>query len=205
MVNFLDSCEVVAWNVQPWKEMWRAKLRTRIGSTAYHESAAKLLVWNLLDGVDIYRLTDQPTSHLVFVRKLRVKIRRNQINRVQFDVSGTKAICGGDNGEVSVWDIENGELIQTLPHGEELHAVQVITYHSPQTTKHYIASGSSGQMQDAKSHLKVWIIDRHHRENTSNNKQASVQGKRRPSCSFDGVIIVSLAFVVMVVLLFYQG
>ncbi|KIK22686.1 hypothetical protein PISMIDRAFT_68992, partial [Pisolithus microcarpus 441] len=117
MFAFLDSREVIAWKVAPWSQMFHHKMRTRIGSTAYHESSQLLLVWNLVDGVDIYRLVCQPTSSLHHVRHLRLKIRRNYICHVQFDSNGKVAITGTDNGQVLLWDIDSGQLAQVLHHG----------------------------------------------------------------------------------------
>jgi WD40 repeat protein len=75
-------------------------------------------VWNLVDGIDVYKLTDNPTCHLLLVRTLRVKIRRNRICDVQFDSTGEFAISGSDNGEVHLWDIDSGQLDQALCHGK---------------------------------------------------------------------------------------
>ncbi|KIK12795.1 hypothetical protein PISMIDRAFT_31963, partial [Pisolithus microcarpus 441] len=117
MFAFLDLHEVIAWKVAPWSQMFHHKMRTHIGSTAYHESSQLLLVWNLVDGVDIYCLVCQPTSSLHHVRHLRLKIRRNYICHVQFDSNGKVAITGTDNGQVLLWDIDSGQLAQVLHHG----------------------------------------------------------------------------------------
>ncbi|KIM59658.1 hypothetical protein SCLCIDRAFT_100030, partial [Scleroderma citrinum Foug A] len=117
MVCFLDSKEVMAWNVSPWAWIWRHKLVTRIGSTAYHDTSKSLLIWNLHDGVDLYRICDSPTEQLLHVQKLRIKTRDLCICGVQFDVSGRTAIVGGDNGEVCIWDIESAKPMQVLSHG----------------------------------------------------------------------------------------
>jgi hypothetical protein len=91
------------------------------GSTAYHDGTKNLLVWNLVNGIDVYRLTDDHggrAPRLTYVRPLRVQIRRNRIAQVQFDVDGTTAIAGGDNGQVLTWDLTTGKAAQTLPHGQ---------------------------------------------------------------------------------------
>ncbi|KAI6095173.1 hypothetical protein EDD16DRAFT_1439248, partial [Pisolithus croceorrhizus] len=114
---FLDSREVVAWKIAPWNQIFQHKMRTRIGSTAYHEASQLLLVWNLVDGVDIYRLAYQPMSSLHHIRHLRLKIRRNYICHVQFDSDGKVAITGTDNGQILLWDVNSGQLAQVLHHG----------------------------------------------------------------------------------------
>ena len=90
------------------------------GSTAYHDMTKSLLVWNLHDGVDFYRICDSPTERLLHVQKLRIKTRDLRICGVQFDVSGRTAIVGGDNGEVCIWDIESAKPMQVLSHGKGL-------------------------------------------------------------------------------------
>ncbi|KAI6143966.1 hypothetical protein BKA82DRAFT_3935479, partial [Pisolithus tinctorius] len=114
---FLDSREVIAWKIAPWNQIFHHKMRTHIGSTAYHEISQLLLVWNLIDGVDIYHLVDQPTPSLHHVRHLQLKIRRNYICHVQFDSDGKMVITGSDNGQVLLWDVNSGKLAQVLHHG----------------------------------------------------------------------------------------
>ncbi|KAI6104833.1 WD40-repeat-containing domain protein, partial [Pisolithus croceorrhizus] len=116
MVCFLDSKEVIAWNVSPWTRIWRYKLVTRIGSTAYHDTMQSLLVWNLHDGVDVYRMCNSPTEQLLHVWKLHIKTRDLRICAVQFDATRSAAIVGGDNGEVSIWNIESAKPMQVLSH-----------------------------------------------------------------------------------------
>jgi WD40 repeat protein len=84
-----------------------------------------LLVWNLVDGIDVYQLIGEPAPHLVRIRHLRIKIRRNRVCFVQFDHDGKTAIAGGDNGQVLTWSLSSGKLVQVLPHGKgilDVHA-----------------------------------------------------------------------------------
>ncbi|KAH7906901.1 WD40-repeat-containing domain protein [Hygrophoropsis aurantiaca] len=155
MLTFLDAKEVMAWNVSPWKFLWRHKLQTRIGCSAWNEAARTLLVWNLYDGIDIYHLKDDPTNRLELVRKLRVKVKVNRINLVRFDTSGKVAISGSDNGEVYLWEIKSGQRIQTLTHEKEMYAVQTIACHSPQHAKHWIASAGSDS-NDERPCVMIW-------------------------------------------------
>ncbi|KAI6114731.1 WD40-repeat-containing domain protein [Pisolithus croceorrhizus] len=158
IVAFLDSRELIAWNIMPWYQVFHHKLRTRIGSTAYHEGNKTLLVWNLVDGIDVYQLMDCSPYSLNYVRHLQIRVRQNRICHVQFDSDGKKAITGGDNGQVLIWDVSSGQVVQALCHGEELHAVQVVCYHSSQFSKHLIASGSS-DAASKKVLLRVWSTE----------------------------------------------
>ncbi|KAI6001909.1 WD40-repeat-containing domain protein [Pisolithus albus] len=162
IVAFLDSRELIAWNIMPWYQVFHHKLRTRIGSTAYHEGTKTLLVWNLVDGVDVYQLMDCSPYSLNYIRHLQIQVRQNRICHVQFDSDGKKAITGSDNGQVLIWDVSSGQAVQALCHGEELHAVQVVRYitqyHSSQFSKHLIASGSS-DTASKKALLRVWSTE----------------------------------------------
>lgn len=155
MVCFLDSKEVVAWDVSSWTRIWRHKLVTRIGSTAYHDTTKSLLVWNLHDGVDVYRICDSPTERLLHVTKLRIKMRDLRICGVQFDTTGSAVIVGGDNGEVSVWSVESAKPVQVLSHGKERLLVQTIAYHASQMSKYIIASCTTDAI-DSRPVVKVW-------------------------------------------------
>lgn len=116
--------------------LWAVKLRTRMYASIYHDccysgtdldlpylisgnmawSAAKrtISVSNLLDGVDIYRLTERP----FFEKRLLVgRIRCNVPQQVGFAQNGELVICGSDKGEVYVWDRTSSYLLRTLRHG----------------------------------------------------------------------------------------
>ena len=85
---------------------------------AYHEDTQMLLIWNLVDGCDVYSLKDQ---RLIHAHHLRLKIRRNRICQVQFDSDGKIGITGSDNGQLLLWDITSGQLVQALQHGEGMY------------------------------------------------------------------------------------
>lgn len=83
------------------------------GNTAWSPETKLLLVWNLLDGVDVYHVVEQP----VWIRKLRVKVKKNNVKQVEFGWSGKYAMSGSDTGEVYIWDVQLGSLVATLRHG----------------------------------------------------------------------------------------
>ncbi|KAG2092257.1 hypothetical protein BD769DRAFT_1371002, partial [Suillus cothurnatus] len=157
LISYLDSREIVAWTISPWKKLWRQKFSSCIGSSAYSDSLGSLLVWNLEDGINVYRLTDNPTCHLLLVRMLHMKIRRNRICDVQFDSTGEFAISGSDNGEVHLWNIDSGQLDQALCHGRGKNQLNEpsMTYCLVQNGRHFIASGSS-EHEDWRPYIKIW-------------------------------------------------
>ncbi|KAI6027711.1 hypothetical protein PISMIDRAFT_63300, partial [Pisolithus microcarpus 441] len=164
MVCFLDSKEVIAWDVGSWTWIWCHKLVTRIGSTAYHNMTQSLLVWNLHDGVDVYCICDSPTEQLLHVQKLCIKMWDLHICGVQFDMTGSTVIVGGDNREVSVWNVESAKPIQVLSHGKgkfpttstsEQLLVQSIAYHASQVSKYMVASCMT-DIINSRPVVKVW-------------------------------------------------
>ncbi|KAI5986645.1 WD40-repeat-containing domain protein [Pisolithus albus] len=194
MVAFLDSREIVAWDITPWKQLWHQKIRTRIGSMAYHDGTKMLLVWNLIDGFDAYQLVDEPNNRLLHIRHFRVKIRRNRICQLQFDLDGKTVITGSDNGRVVVWDISTGKQLQVLHHSEELYGVQVVNYHALQFTKHYIASGSSDAGEE-QSLLRLWStevpstqLNRTEQESLTNNVPTPI------ACRHIAILLLMVSF-----------
>ena len=70
-----------------------------------------LLVQNLLNGVDQYKL---PT--LEYIRSYRYDISRNYIWRVTSVYDGEWIIVGGDNGRVRIFDQQSGALLHQIEH-----------------------------------------------------------------------------------------
>ncbi|KAI5991403.1 hypothetical protein EDD15DRAFT_2131536, partial [Pisolithus albus] len=113
MTGFLDSKDLYSWTVSPWRENWHAKLSTRIGNTAWSAATRLLLVWNLVDGVDMYHIVE----HLVFVRKLRVTFGRMYVCQVDFGCQGLLAASEMDRGKVCIWNINSVGQAMVLSHG----------------------------------------------------------------------------------------
>jgi hypothetical protein len=70
-------------------------------------------VWNLLDGIDVYHVVEAP----IWVRKLCINIRQNNVKQLDFACNDEYAISGSDNGEVSIWEVSSGVRLQVLIHG----------------------------------------------------------------------------------------
>lgn len=77
--------------------------------------ARRLLIWNLEDGVDVFRLHDD--GQIRHQRKLGVSIKRNFVKITDLVQHGQMAVSGTDKGELNVWDAETGVVAQTLIHG----------------------------------------------------------------------------------------
>lgn len=122
MTGFLDSKDLYSWTISPWRENWHAKLSTRIGNTAWSPATRLLLVWNLVDGVDVYHIVECP----VFVRKLRVTIDRMYICQVDFGCQGVLAASGTDKGKVRIWNMNSVEQATALTHGHGALLIQTV-------------------------------------------------------------------------------
>lgn len=83
------------------------------GNTAWSAPSRRLLVWNLVNGLDMYQVSNGITLARTFV----VRIRRNHVKQVDFAQNDSLAVCGGDRGEVYIWEISSGKQFQVLLHG----------------------------------------------------------------------------------------
>lgn len=95
------------------------------GNTAWDDGTRTLLVWNLNDGISVYRIDDGPP---VLTAKLKVTISRNLPVQVTFGPNARLAISGSDNGHVYTWDLHTHEQVHVLQHckGSEV-AVQTVS------------------------------------------------------------------------------
>ncbi|KAF8833958.1 hypothetical protein BDN67DRAFT_868127, partial [Paxillus ammoniavirescens] len=108
MVALLDSKEIIAWSVLSWDEMWRSRLQTTIGHTAWSPQSKHLLLWNLYDGIDVYHVT---------ANKQPVLIKRNNSKQVELGWDGEITIHGTNSSEVHIWRIRTATQSCVLPHG----------------------------------------------------------------------------------------
>ncbi|KAF8324741.1 WD40-repeat-containing domain protein, partial [Amanita rubescens] len=111
IVGHLDAKTLSVWNVSPWKKVWIHRIATRVGNAAWCESTQTLLVWNLCDGIDIYRIDGRP----IWIGKLAINISRNMVVQVSFGVEPF-AISGSDRGDIYIWDLKTRSLQQVLRH-----------------------------------------------------------------------------------------
>ncbi|KAM6491158.1 WD40-repeat-containing domain protein, partial [Amanita muscaria] len=112
LVGYLDAKLICAWDTSPWKKNWQHKIATRIGNTAWSEESQTLLVWNLYDGIDVYRIDKGP----IWIAKLAMNISRNMVVQMSFVSEPNYAVSGSDNGDVYVWDISTHSPQQVLHH-----------------------------------------------------------------------------------------
>jgi hypothetical protein len=83
------------------------------GNTSWCASTNTLLVWNLLNGLDVYRIS----AVLSQVLKVPMKIRKNNVKQVSCALEAEHLVTGSDNGEVYVLHSNTGNAVQVLNHG----------------------------------------------------------------------------------------
>lgn len=84
---------------------------------AWSKTTRTLLVSNLQDGIDVYRIGVGEKPH--WALKLHTAIQNNIPIQVTFGVGDKLAISGSDNGEVRLWPMEaHMGVAAVLPHSK---------------------------------------------------------------------------------------
>ncbi|KAJ3557341.1 hypothetical protein NP233_g11766 [Leucocoprinus birnbaumii] len=120
LVSFLQSHEVLMYDVNPWREKGYYFLPTRIGYAALGCSQCTLLVSNLATGIDVYDLP--PSSP---IRMFRHAVRKNVPILLAAALDDSIVLAGSDDGTVRVFDQRTGSLVTALHHSPIGTLVQV--------------------------------------------------------------------------------
>ncbi|KAI0321631.1 hypothetical protein OF83DRAFT_1080803 [Amylostereum chailletii] len=123
----------------------------QIGSMSWSSETRHLLIWNLDNGVDLYQLHED--GQLRYLRKLRVKVKRNFVKLVALVQHGRLAVSGTDKGEVNLWDTDSGVLVQTLIHGSGTEIIQIVVGHTRQFGSYQLAGVSMSDRPE----VKIWV------------------------------------------------
>jgi len=138
MVGYLESHELVLWDVQPWKRRFCSQLQTRIGHLSWSSEERALAVANLLDGVDIY----YGLEPAVWSKTMLRNIYKNTIKHVAFSHQGRFVVSGGDKGKALIWRLSDGLPVQVLNHRSGRPVQAVASFYFEQ--EHLIATSESG-------------------------------------------------------------
>ncbi|EAU85001.1 hypothetical protein CC1G_04097 [Coprinopsis cinerea okayama7 len=145
MVGCLDSKAIIAWEIRTKKRLWREKIHTRIGNMAWSEDLRLLCIWNLTDGMDLYKLEDAAAARPLYQRRIPVAIHRNLPFQVTF-LSRYGLACGSDTGEAFIWDCgDEAKVLQQLTHTSTGSLVVQAIAHGQSTKngRHLLATGSA--------------------------------------------------------------
>ncbi|TFK58533.1 WD40 repeat-like protein [Pluteus cervinus] len=129
LIGFLDSRELELWSLTttPPSQIWSHRINSRrIGNMTWSEPTSRLLIWNLEDGVDIYRLQN-PQRLPVYVASFRVRMDTMSVP-VQMCCSSrhSLALCGSNLGALHLWDITSNTHRQTIIHESGKRYVQTV-------------------------------------------------------------------------------
>ncbi|TEB39420.1 WD40 repeat-like protein [Coprinellus micaceus] len=143
VVCYLESQEAVAYEIDPWKVLWRRILRTRIGF-ALAAPNKTLAVSNLSDGIDIY---STPPSRLLDTHQHPV--RQNYRLQMASFYGGAFVAVGSDSGKPRIYS-RTGGLHRTVPHGHRL-VPTIVSSQSGDTC--YLGTAATEHPFD----IKVWV------------------------------------------------
>ncbi|KAF5348274.1 hypothetical protein D9756_010448 [Leucocoprinus leucothites] len=153
LVSFLQSHEVLIYDLDPWKMRGYYVLPTRIGYAAIGCMGRTLLVSNLTTGIDVYDLP--PTKP---IRMFRHVIRKNVPLLMTSALGDAVAIAGSDDGTIRVFDQRTGSLMTTLHHAAIGTLVQVVDAVLVKETECMLASATSDE-RAAGFEIKIWSTE----------------------------------------------
>ncbi|KLO05602.1 WD40 repeat-like protein [Schizopora paradoxa] len=192
VVGFLESRELLVWQVEPWEKRMHVELNTRIGHSAWSPEYRTLAVANLVNGVDLYQQLEPPVWNKTLTRSMVI----NNVKQVAFCNHGRLVVSGGDIGRALVWNRADGEVVQMLDHNTEL-PIQIIATGST-SLGHTIATGESG----GSCSVFLWSEGLHH------DKPSPVTRRRwnrplRDSILVSSSVLLNVTLVILAALLLH--
>jgi WD40 repeat protein len=113
IVSYLNH-GIVCWDVRSGIMLWQIKPDSpRIGYSSISRDQRFLLVSNLRDGMDLYKI-GQP-GKVVSFRQAAVPEKNYPMN-THFLHNDRAVVCGSPTGKVGIWDTLTGGYLQTLYH-----------------------------------------------------------------------------------------
>ncbi|KAF8572674.1 hypothetical protein K439DRAFT_1643448 [Ramaria rubella] len=145
LITYLETSNVVMWNIDPWRKMWDLHLTfdrqitSRAGNAAISPDGHSLLIDNLRNGTDAYSIPSG--THLA---TFHAPVSERKPKQVTFDPSGQFVIQGSDKGLVYISDFRTLAPVQALVHSKHGALIQAVASHSYQD-QFWIASGCSDE------------------------------------------------------------
>ncbi|EIW54899.1 uncharacterized protein TRAVEDRAFT_131739 [Trametes versicolor FP-101664 SS1] len=139
---------MICWDVETCTIKWRIPAETRIGRSALSPDHRSIVVCNLVDGFDRYRI-----DHQRRVQQYSVRLGENIPLPVCFIHDGDALLFGSACGDVSIVDEDDASLIQVLHH-PGLLVLGNPAYIVVDGNVSYIATGTSERGKETK--IRIW-------------------------------------------------
>jgi len=137
MVGYQDAQKVVAYDIDPWSRLWENKVGSRIGSMTWCSKTRALLLYAFDQGLQVWTLHGSELLHHTTLHLTNTHFFRKLVSTAQ---SGQLAVCGGDDGKVSVFSIDTGTRVQTLRHTSKKEVIQIVSACTSPEGVHFLAS-----------------------------------------------------------------
>ncbi|KAF8576720.1 WD40 repeat-like protein, partial [Ramaria rubella] len=111
IATFLDSHEIMIWDLEPWSLKRRAWTFSQIGNAAISPDGTTIVVHNFINGVDAYKL-----STMVCKATYQTPVGCRRPKQIAFGFNGSLIAHGSNVGVVYVSDFVTADLLQTLQH-----------------------------------------------------------------------------------------
>ncbi|KAF5329098.1 hypothetical protein D9611_014310 [Ephemerocybe angulata] len=145
---------ISAWDLPSWKRLFKTRIDTRIANIAWSEEERIIAVWNLENGVDLYRLDDQPGAQPSYLSRIVVRIRKNYPIQLQFLPDGP-LVVGSDRGVVRVYNIVNKTAKKVFYHDtSQTKLVQTVATADADENNHYLIASATSE--GTVSSIVVW-------------------------------------------------
>ncbi|KAF7791446.1 hypothetical protein EIP86_002462, partial [Pleurotus ostreatoroseus] len=109
LVGYLESHEIICFQVNPWLPLSVRQVETRVGYLSVSSDEKLVLIPNLCDGVDVYRLPE-----LDLVKTLKRSRPSHYICQAVFACDARFIIAGNEDGQVVIYDLFDGEPVKQL-------------------------------------------------------------------------------------------
>ncbi|KAF9783286.1 WD40-repeat-containing domain protein [Thelephora terrestris] len=148
VVSYVDH-GIVCWDVDSMEIKWQITPRTcNIASSAVSPDEKVVVVANLYDGLDWYRIPDR-----VFSRSFHLRISQNVPIPVLLVDEGKILLVGGTSGDAMIIDAYTAETIQTLDHNPDDYVQALAFCFVEETGTRQIATGTS------QSIIQIWTLE----------------------------------------------
>jgi len=126
IVSYLNH-GIVCWDVMTQARLWTmtpSHYSLHVGSSSLSPDFRHILVYNLCDGLDLYKLRSKNMQQSY---RFTADADVNYPLKVAFTNNGQSVVCGAQDGQVRVWNRITGMQEQILAHGD--HLIQGICTH----------------------------------------------------------------------------